>query len=113
MTPEEAKKLKPGDRVLAAVTIQEVLESSVFVSSEYVDFYNIVDKATPPRRKFREGDIVRIADDASFRVHEVCGDEVCGIVKVRYYCRGIVSYKAGELSLICAVEDRADGKEEA
>lgn len=124
MTPEEAKQLKTGDRVLIEAEVNVPGTSAVDEHGEvhlYVPnimrkyFYcrpsSIREKLEPPRRKFEQGDIIRFANDA--RTYEVCGDEVRGIVKVRNYCRGIVNCKAEELLLVCAVEDRVDIKEEA
>lgn len=124
MTLEEAKQLKDGDHILIEAIVRNLIISNNqspfcdsgntigiryknelgYYENDYICISNIREKIEPPRRKFKEGDIVLVADG----VREVCEDETDGVVKVLYYCRGIVSHKAKVLLLICPVEERHD-----
>ena len=114
MTLEEAKQLKPGDRVLVEMYIDG---SSVFneyghvcLESAYVLPEAIREKIAPPRRKFKKGDIVAVKREA---IYYVTDDEKEGL-KVYLSATGEDTWSirlvASELTLICAVEDREDRK---
>ena len=130
MTNEEVQQLKPGDKVLVEAEVIVAMSGkspyihitrhgNVAVKSErdgcYGDcFYTvnpsaIREKLAPPRRKFKEGDIVRGAGSNSLAY--VNRDE---FEDGRVFAGGwSTPYKAEELTLICAAEDRADRKEPA
>lgn len=115
MTLDEAKQLKPGDRVLVEMEIQEVLESSVFLSSEYADFSNIREKIAPQRRKFRKGDIVWYRNTFFRVLNDSDGVSVyiaeCG-ADVNPWNEWLV-VSPGNIQLVSSVEDREDRKEDA
>ena len=137
MTLEEAKKLKPGDRILieAIVRGHETRgtidpDGDVRISFElsrrgthewaFIKPEAIREKIVPPRRKFRKGDIVK--DKSSGIYYDIAKDEndEAGL-KDHIAARpsGNAEYKStsyfriGVLTLVCAVEDRSDRREEA
>ena len=111
MTEAEAKELKPGDRVLVEVVIQEVHEHFIYLSSEYVDFRNIREKVSPPRRKFKKGDIVAVKSGSIYYVvdDEDEGEKV--YLSITWKSTWDIRLFARDLTLVCAVENREDRKE--
>lgn len=106
MTLEEAKQLKPGDLVLAEVKIKATYKGCISLSSQYVEFCDIREKIAPPRRRFKEGDLVKFLGDLS--IIEVNRDELEGNL---VFAGGFTKpFLFAELILVCAVEDRADRK---
>ena len=129
MTLEEAKQLKPGDRVLVEAEVvpsvtarfdgnsladhissQGNLSVKVASSGHYKNSFwvcapeAIREKIAPPRRKFRGGDIVRYTGSGALAY--VNRDE---FEDGRVFAGGWTTpYKAEELILICAVENRED-----
>ena len=134
MTLEEARELKPGDRVLVEaevvpsvtarfdgnslaehITSQGNVSVKVASSGHYKNSFwvcapeAIREKIAPPRRKFREGDIVKPIRSPYY--YKVDRDE---FEDGRVFAGGwSMPYKAEELTLICAAEDRADRKGDA
>lgn len=134
MTLEEAKKLKPGDRVLVEaevicavtgdtttphITIQGNVVVKVGVDGTCTREYfpcapsAIREKIAPPRRKFRKGDIVRTHRGYVFFAVE--DENEYGEVSVEQSEELAAGYfaKAENLTLLLAVENREDRKEDA
>ena len=119
MTLEEARQLKPGDRVLVEMVVAGESPVGIVDGCGYVWLIrgyakpeSIREKITPPRRMFKAGDIVRVTDDiphASFIVRE---DERVATIKMWGEGIGFKYVNADKLTLICAVEDRRDRKED-
>lgn len=124
MTLNEAKKLKAGDRVLVEAIIRDHAEGiidrkgNVRITNEIADDEttdwsftkpeSIREKIAPPRRKFRDGDIVCYAGSGALAY--VCRDELeDGSVFVGGLTKSI-GYIF--LKLVCPVEERHDRKEE-
>lgn len=111
MTLEEAKNLKQGDRVLVEMEvcynsnggiIDE--EGDIWFRRAYAKPESIREKLAPPRRKFKEGDIVRYTGSGTLTY--VCRDEFeDGSVFVGGLTRSV---RYVFLELICAVENRED-----
>lgn len=112
MTLEEAKQLKPGDRVLVEMDIDD---SSVFneyghvcLESAYVLPQDIREKIAPPRRKFKAGDIVAVKNEA---IYYVTDDEQEGrrvYLSITGKSEWDIHLVPDDLTLICAVENRED-----
>lgn len=119
MTPQEARKLNPGDMVLVSVELtrksidsDELWCGRTASSTLIVRPEDISEKITP-RRIFRKGDIVlNYRNDVRIVVQD---NGIGGCVIVSENVNGLdgTSYDDGyQLQLVCAAEDRADGKEE-
>ena len=110
MTLEEARQLKPGDRVLVEILIDydSVFDEygNVCLESAYVLPEAIREKIAPPRRKFKKGDIVAVKSGAIFYIAK---DEQEGM---RVFLAAVdgktwdICLDASNLTLICAAEDR-------
>lgn len=115
MTLEEARQLKPGDRVLVEMDIDD---SSVFneyghvcLESAYVLPEAIREKIVQPRRKFRKGDIVRTHRGyVFFTVEDEDEDGKVSVEQSEELDAGHFA-EAEKLTLLLAVEDRKDRKE--
>lgn len=131
MTPEQADKLRDGDRVLieaeisctdknASTLAKRTGTVSVSIKSYrgieniyHVHYLAVREKITPPRRMFRKGDIVKHKDSYSLSLFYVAACELAGSSSVCLTTgNSFTEAPASELELICAVEDRVDGKEE-
>lgn len=128
MTLEEAKQLKPGDKVLLEA---EVTTANSRKPYEHMTFHGNVavmiavcgtnaascscvspeairEKIAPQRRKFKIGDIVRVTNDIPHAPFIVREDEGAATIKIWGEGIGFKYVEADKLTLICAVEDRAD-----
>lgn len=125
MTPEEAKQLKTGDRVLIEAEVNVPGTSAVDEHGEvhlYVPnimgkyFYcrpsSIREKLEPPRRKFKVGDIVK--RKGTNRLYTVAQNENIGHYDIGLLIdEHLTDELIEELELVCAFDDRADRKEDA
>ena len=131
MTIEEAKKLKIGDRVLVEAEVIDcitgespyihitaggdvAMKSASAWSKE--TFYSVApeairEKIMPPRRKFKKGDIVRFNEVIRYVLEDE--DQYGVLVADHEDAEGGSLADFGELTLLCAVEDRADRKGDA
>ena len=126
MTEAEAKELKPGDRVLVEATIREINnhmpeDGNIYIALNVVNLEHdeawscvrcedIREKIAPPRRKFRKGDIVW----GGQKFFHVVTDEADGAVSIAENGAEAQEHyfvSPGELTLVCAVENREDRKE--
>ena len=115
MTLDEARQLKPGDRVLVEMYIDD---SSVFneyghvgLESAYVLPEAIREKIVQPRRKFRKGDIVRTHRGyVFFAVEDENEDGEVSVERSEELAEGHFA-KAENLTLLLAVENRKDREE--
>lgn len=115
MTLDEARQLKPGDRVLVEMEVSAntdgqpvVRDGLVFLYTRLVSPEQIREKLPPPRRKFKKGDIVAVKSGAVFYIAK---DEQEGMKVFLAAVDGKtwdLLLDASNLKLICAAEDRAD-----
>lgn len=125
MTLEEARQLKPGDRILVEMEVRNRPNGDAPLDEETgavatfskwikrlgmrtsIHCSSIREKIAPPRRKFKAGDVVY----AFYGYWGVSHDEnENGFVEIGN-SNQIRSAFPSELILICAAEDRADRKE--
>lgn len=132
MTPEEAKQLKPGDCVLVEAfvavgfngQVQFGKRDNLFIvlgrngengtiiyDRNLVRCEDIREKLTPPRRKFRKGDILLSRN--GYIYFAVDDEDENGEVGVDYSEDSDAAYfvEAENLTLMLAVENRKDRKE--
>lgn len=136
MTPDEAKQLMPGDRVLleAEVTYANYREKP----DEHMTFYGNVavkvatcgahaaafwvvspeairEKLAPPRRLYKKGDIVIVDETDVFVIHddERPNRETIRVDHPNYKYTYIHKTEFHRMQLVCPVEDRHDRKEES
>lgn len=114
MTIEEAKHLRPGDRVLIEAVIDSLCgdifqENRVLIAIKgYADSVDVApedirEKLPTPRRKFRKGDIV----SRNGHLYYVADDELNnGKVLLDCWDDGIMHTRADLLTLERAVENR-------
>lgn len=118
MTLEEARQLKPGDRVLVEATVGSYdttiidEQNYVWIFEHFINIENIREKVAPQRRKFRKGDIVMSRN--GYIYFAVDDEDENGEVGVDHSEDSDAEYfEEGEnLTLLLAVEDRSDRKEE-
>lgn len=111
MTEAEARQLKPGDRVLVEMKIQDVLGHSIYLFSKCADFSDIREKVAPPRRKFKKGDIVRTHRGyVFFAVEDEDEDGNVSVEQSEELDAGHFA-KAENLTLLLAMENRKDREE--
>ena len=124
MTLEEAKQLKPGDRVLVEAKVRAINGNTIDAGNvrialnvrnlEHDEAWpsvrceDIREKITIPSRGFQTGDIVRYYDD----LREVECFNPVPMVGLADGGDDPEWVEASEVELVCAVEDRADRKEE-
>lgn len=119
MTLEEARQLKPGDRVLVEAVIgldphdKRTIDrdGDVWLQKPYVKPEAIREKVAPPRRKFKKGDIVRTHRGYVFFAVE--DEDEDGKVGVEHSEELDACHfaEAENLTLLLAVENRKDRKE--
>ena len=119
MTLEEAKQLKPGDRVLvemvvAVETPARVIDGYgyVWLKKGYAKPEQIREKIVPQRRKFKAGDVVLSSAGSIMLVRcDEGGYPFARLVESFNYHnnhREINDNLWDELTLVCAVGNRAD-----
>lgn len=129
MTLEEARQLKPGDRVFIEANVasdetgrtifaDEALSISLdggrgmsktlILVNPYIVRKEAIRKKIETRRKFKKGDIVFFLDRLFFVSSDGDENETEIFLDGDYYWA-----RNSEIKLICAVEDRSDRKGEA
>ena len=111
MTEAEARQLKPGDRVLVEMEVFMDPHNSDIDKNSHVWLIGglakpeqIREKIAPPRRRFKEGDLVKFR--GALAIIEVNRDELEDNL---VFAGGFTKpFLFAELILVCAVEDRAD-----
>lgn len=107
MIPDEARRLRPGDYVMAVVRIERNHRDFIRLANQYIDHGNIVEKLRPmPSRKFKVGDIVRYGEALRYVIND---QDLFGVLissdEPAEYGHMV---DCQELTLICPVENRED-----
>lgn len=115
MTPEEAKRLIPGDFILIETQLyqNDIVgnDGYVMLRSRYINPNSILKKPDPPRRKFKNGDIVLFHDNVFNVIDDESSDGVIiSIVNNKNHGNRV---DPSDLTLVCAAENREDRKEDA
>ena len=112
MDIEEAKQICKGDRIVVETTIgdHDIIndDGSIILVRRYIPPRDIREKVAPPRRKFKEGDLVKFV--GALAIIEVNRDEMGDNL---VFAGGFTKpFLFAELILICAAENREDRKED-
>ena len=121
MTPEEARKLGHGDRILIEAEVQVTGGSGVDCDGE-VQFYvpndtgrnfyckpSCIREKLWPSRAFEKGDVVKWGDDGEVYVLT----DTARRIEIRGSDGEDIYVPLTDIVLVCAAEDRADRREEA